>query len=129
MLCCSLIISRSRGSNSYIKITLKGISSGNCCEKEGERSISRKEKYGEFFQWKSWSSEMCERVTVKGRSARFFYGNKRSPLLFHQGLRHTPPYFHWNFQCKGCSLINKFNSLVSEVYTIPHRNCSFPYIF
>jgi len=62
----------SRGSGSYIKITLKGISSGNRCEKGGERSISREEGYGEFFQWKLWSSEICECVTVKGRYTRLF---------------------------------------------------------
>jgi len=54
----------------------KGYSSGNfqwkLMREGGQRSISRKEKYGEFFQWKSWSSEMCEHVTVKGRSTRLF---------------------------------------------------------
>ena len=72
LLCCSLIISRSRGSGSYIKITLLGISSGNRCEKGGGSPIWRKEKYGVIFQWKLWSSEICECVTVKVRSTRLF---------------------------------------------------------
>ena len=53
------------------------------------------------LQWKLWSPEICECVTMKVRSTRLFWRKRLSTLRFLISLRHTPLHFHWNSEGIG----------------------------